>query len=158
MWCWAEAYTTHMHKNISYMLAGLTVFFLSTPVMAQAACGTGTSDPYCLNAAAPDGVAQQPIEIVIANLIQIVLGFVGVIFITLIIYAGFKWMVGGRDGNEKAIEEAKTLIRNAVIGLIVIVSAYSITFYLATYVLQATGFTSPDGIPSESVPPVENNA
>ncbi len=141
-----------MQMRKIFTLASAAIFFISLTAHAQ---GCGDSDPFCLGAAAPDGLAKQPIEIVIANMIAAVLGFVGVIFITLIIYAGFKWMTGGRDGNEKTISEAKTLIRNAVIGLIVIVSAYSITFYLASYILGATGNETPldEGVPFEEVPP-----
>jgi heme/copper-type cytochrome/quinol oxidase subunit 2 len=89
---------------------------------------------------AADGTNLTPVsaEVLAANVIRIILGFVGIIFLLLVIYAGFLWMVGGRDGNEEAISKAKSLLTNATIGLLVIVAAYSITYYITLYLLQAT--------------------
>lgn len=56
------------------------------------------------------------------------LGLLGVIFIIIIIIAGFNWMTAG--GDEEKIKKAVAHIRNAVIGLIIIVSAYAITYFV----------------------------
>jgi hypothetical protein len=44
----------------------------------------------------------------------------------MIVYGGFIWMTGGRlgIGGKEAIEEAKKIIRNAILGLVVILLAY----------------------------------
>lgn len=90
------------------------------------------------------------VEVLAANIIRIILGFVGIIFLLLVIYAGFLWMVGGRDGNEEAISKAKSLLTNATIGLLVIVAAYSITYYVTFYLLQAN---QPSATPPAQVTP-----
>lgn len=61
----------------------------------------------------------------IAMLIDIVLGFLGTIFIVLTIFAGFKYMTSG--GNEEKAQEAMALLRNAVIGLIIVLAAWAVT-------------------------------
>ncbi|NCU44209.1 hypothetical protein EOM71_00835 [Candidatus Falkowbacteria bacterium] len=64
----------------------------------------------------------------VSSFITIVLGLVGVIFLALIIYGGFLWMTAA--GNEKQVETAKSIISRAAIGLIIIVLAYAITFFI----------------------------
>ncbi|MEK7139360.1 MAG: hypothetical protein AAB817_01535, partial [Patescibacteria group bacterium] len=49
------------------------------------------------------------------RLIRRFLEVLGVVFLVLTVYAGFKWMTAG--GNSEQIDEAKALLRNAVIGL-----------------------------------------
>lgn len=54
------------------------------------------------------------------------LTFLGVILLGLMIYGGYKWMLA--RGNEQEVEAAKNTIRNAIIGLIVVLGAYAITY------------------------------
>ncbi len=57
-------------------------------------------------------------------IVNAILSLLGVIFIILIIYGGIKWMMAG--GNEEDVKKATTIIKNAIIGLIITVSAYAI--------------------------------
>ncbi len=67
---------------------------------------------------------------IIANIVRVVLGFTGIIFLILIITSGYQWMMSG--GNEEKITSAKKRISNATIGLILIIFAYSIfSFFFA---------------------------
>jgi hypothetical protein len=69
-------------------------------------------------------------SILIGIIIKDVLQFVGVVFFLLIIYAGFLWMTA--QGDEKKVIAAKAIIRNCVIGIVVIGSAYAITSFVLT--------------------------
>lgn len=62
---------------------------------------------------------------VIANIINIMLGFLGMIFTVLIIYGGFKWMLS--RGNSSQVDEAKSVIKNATIGLTIVLLSYVIS-------------------------------
>lgn len=64
----------------------------------------------------------------IGQVIGYILSFVGVIFLVLIIYAGFTWMLA--RGNEAEVKKAKDLMYDAIIGLIIIMSAYAITAFV----------------------------
>ncbi|HNW55904.1 MAG TPA: hypothetical protein PKN62_02400 [bacterium] len=75
----------------------------------------------------------------IATLIKTALGLLGFIFVVLAIYAGFLWMTAG--GNETNIKKAKSIMTNAVIGLIIIVSAYAVTWFIFAN-LPGTGTTA----------------
>lgn len=65
------------------------------------------------------------IRITIAKIINIVLGFLGIIFVGLTIFAGFQYMTAG--GNKEKTEKALGLIKNAVIGVVIILMAWAIT-------------------------------
>lgn len=76
-----------------------------------------------------DDVVDGPnISQIIGKVIGVVLSFVGVIFLILIIYAGFTWMLA--RGNEAEAKKAKDLMFDAVIGLIIILAAYAITAFV----------------------------
>lgn len=80
--------------------------------------------------------AQDPREIA-ANIINIVLGFLGIILLLIVLYAGFLWMTAGGDAAK--VEKAKAWLRNAVIGLIIILSSWAIATYVIGVLLNATG-------------------
>ena len=76
-------------------------------------------------------------RIIVARVINIALLFLGVIAVGLVIYAGFLWMMSG--GNEEKIEKAQSILKNAVIGLVIILSAWGIVSFILNRLLGATG-------------------
>lgn len=64
----------------------------------------------------------------IGSIIQVALGFVGFIVFAYILYAGFLWMTAG--GNEENVTKAQTMLRNAIIGFIIVAAAYSIAYFV----------------------------
>jgi amino acid transporter len=73
------------------------------------------------------GDQDRDIRETIAKVINVALQFIGVIFLALLVYAGFKYMTAA--GNEEEAKKAIALIRQAVIGLIIILMAWGITRY-----------------------------
>lgn len=76
------------------------------------------------------------VRVVVGNVVKAFLGFMGIIFLILNIMAGFKWMTAG--GNEQAVTDAKNQLLRAAIGLSIILTAYSITYYVTERLVQAT--------------------
>jgi hypothetical protein len=70
---------------------------------------------------------------IIGKIIAVVLSVLGVIFLILLIYAGAIWMTAGGDG--KKVDKAKSILINAVVGLVLTISAYAIS----TFVLNLLG-------------------
>ncbi|MDO8669468.1 MAG: hypothetical protein Q7K65_04200 [Candidatus Buchananbacteria bacterium] len=70
------------------------------------------------------------LKLVIGQIIQIFLGFLGVIAVVLIIYAGWLWMSAG--GDSAKVTKAKDYIKNAIIGIVIILAAYIITSFVLT--------------------------
>jgi amino acid transporter len=73
----------------------------------------------------------------VITIIRYLFGFIGTILVVIIIYAGFRWMTAG--GKEEQIKEAKSWIRNAVIGLLIIIMSYSIVYAVVTYITRSAG-------------------
>jgi hypothetical protein len=73
---------------------------------------------------------------IVSNIIKVALGLLGIIFIVLLIYAGFKYMTS--QGNEEQVDSAKKQIVSAIIGLIIILSAYGITVFVTKAIINAT--------------------
>lgn len=68
------------------------------------------------------------VGLVVAGVIKTFLALLGVIFVVLIVVAGYNWMTAA--GEEEKINKAKDTIKSAIIGLIIIVAAYAITYFV----------------------------
>ncbi len=86
----------------------------------QAGIGLGNEDP----------------RSIAANIINIILGFLGILAVVLILFGGFKWMTAA--GNEDKVAEAKKLLVAGVIGLIIILAAYALAAFILDAVFRAT--------------------
>ena len=60
--------------------------------------------------------------------IKAFLSLIAVIFLILILIAGYNWMTAG--GNEDKVKKAKDTMQRAAIGFVIIVSAYIITVFV----------------------------
>lgn len=74
---------------------------------------------------------------IIGSLINVVLGFLGIVLLFYVLRAGFLWMTAG--GDEKQVTTAKNMIRDAVIGLVVIVAGFAISNFVLQQLLVVTG-------------------
>lgn len=75
------------------------------------------------------------IAIIIARVIRAALTVVGIIFTSLIIYAGFLYLLS--KGDPEPVKKAKRILQQSIIGLIIIFSAYSITTFILNRLLEA---------------------
>jgi len=87
--------------------------------------------------------ASQDIRVTIAKIIRIVIGFLGIVAVGLIMYAGWIWMTS--EGSEEKIEQAKKILTNAVIGLIIILSAFAIVSFIINSLTGAISGSQPAG-------------
>lgn len=99
----------------------------------------------------PLGLSTLDIRTIIANIIKVILGLIGIILVVLLLYAGYLWMTAG--GNEEQIVQSKNIIKNAVIGLAIILSAYSIV----AFVLKMLGVNGGDLTNTNVQPPITTN-
>jgi len=68
------------------------------------------------------------VDDIVSTVIGVVLGTLGIIFLVLIVVAGYQWMTAG--GNEEAIKSAKNRMVNAIIGLAIVLAAWAITVFV----------------------------
>ncbi len=121
-------------KKIGFLFLGAllaTGFFVATAtVLAQTTANLG------VDAAAATGLSAVDIRVTIARIIHYFLGFLGIVTVVVILYAGFEYMRSG--GEEERIKRAKSILVNAVIGLVIILSSYAITSFIIKSLLAAT--------------------
>lgn len=79
------------------------------------------------------------IATVAGGIIGVFLSVLGVIFVLLTLYGGYLWM--NARGNQEQVTKAKDLITSAVIGLIIIIAAYAVTYFVL-YMLAKNYFQS----------------
>lgn len=65
---------------------------------------------------------------IISQIINTVLSLIGVIFVILIIYSGIIWMTAG--GDESNVTKAKKILKQSIIGLIIVLGAYAISYFI----------------------------
>lgn len=120
------------NKLFITFLSLLGIFWVANLVLAQGGDIFGfdpINNTVALSATDP--------RIIIGRLIQIILAFLGVITLVLIMYAGFLWMTSG--GDEDKVSKAKAMIKNAVIGLVIILSSWGIATFIISRLWNATG-------------------
>jgi hypothetical protein len=140
----------HTYKKqflLGALLVGvLFVFSLWLPqsVFAQGAAQDVLSAPQTADASlglAEVGetvnLGQIDLRTIIARIIQVVFGVLGMVLLVIILYAGWLWMTS--QGDEEKIMEAKNIIKNATIGLAIMLMAFSITTFIIRLLADATG-------------------
>ncbi len=103
--------------------------------------------------ATPAGLNQTTsLENMIGGVINVAISLVGVLLLAFILYGGFLWITSA--GDSKKAGEAIKMIRNAIIGLIIIVAAWAITDFVLARLGEVAGGGSTGGTPA-SGPPTE---
>ena len=82
------------------------------------------------------GLGGQDIRLTIAKVIRIILGFLGIIALSIMVYGGYVYMTAG--GNEDKVSEARQMIIQGVIGLVVIFAAWAIASFVVSGLQSAT--------------------
>lgn len=108
--------------NIRFFLPSLASLFVPGAVGAQGLKDAGKN---LGTIADKSGVSKQDVGTIAGTAINAALTLVGLIFLILMVYAGFLWMTA--RGEESQIEKAKGMITAAIIGLVIVLSAYAIT-------------------------------
>ena len=70
-------------------------------------------------------------EIIVGQAIQSILTVLGIAFLAFMMYAGIMWMTA--QGNDQKVERAKQMITEAIVGIIIVVAAYAITYFIIKY-------------------------
>lgn len=81
------------------------------------------------NSAAPAyGSNPQSVKLIATKLINQALTFIALIMVVLLVIAGFKYMTS--EGNQEETKKAMGQIKALVIGLLIILAAWGITYYI----------------------------
>ncbi len=79
---------------------------------------------------------KDPVDIAL-SLIRVALGFLAIVFLVIVLKAGFLWMVSG--GDEQKHTAAKKSLWNALIGVLIILSANAIVQFVFGALVKNVG-------------------
>ncbi len=118
-----------MKKYILIMVLSLTILGVSAHFsLAQ--------DPLGLEYGKGSGLGQKDLRQTVAQIIKAVIGLIGIIMLVIMVSGGFLWMTS--FGDEKKVETAKSMIIASVIGLGIVLTAYAITTFVTSQLVEAT--------------------
>lgn len=139
-------------KSIIYLVLSLFVFFPIFVLAQNETVATPTNsglsetmnkqiDSFQLKAGFSNASSAEDI---IAAIISVALSLLAIIFIVLMIVSGYQWMTAG--GNEEQVKKAQGRIKNAIIGLVIVILAYAITAFVFNNLFGGPGgSTGPQG-------------
>lgn len=126
------------HKALASV--GTTLMVLTVPAISMA---QGTTNPFQRGLNDVNTVGQKaqlgeakPLPVIVGQIINVALGFIGILLLFYLLYAGFLWMTSG--GEDDKVGEAKTMIKNAIVGLIIIIAAFSISNFVLNSLYNVT--------------------
>ncbi|TAK05130.1 hypothetical protein EPO33_04075 [Patescibacteria group bacterium] len=122
-----------MHRF--FTAAASAIFGIAAPTVVFAASALERLDK-AANEAFPGQRERQAPEVA-GQVINFFIGVLGILFLVLMVYGGYLWM--NARGNEQQVDKAKSLITQAVLGLIIVLAGYAITYFVVTNLVNATG-------------------
>lgn len=133
-----------MNKLLSVIIILMVVLFIAIPVLAID-LGAGDAGQAAAKAGYSDTTSGTTFAENLGLAIRLALELVGVIFLAQMVYAGYLWMTA--QGEEEQVKKSQTMIKQSIVGLIIVVGAYSITTYLVPVIVEkvATGTTTVPG-------------
>lgn len=128
---------THRHKQIAAFAASLGVAAtLAFPALTLASDTLNTNDLGVNAIQSSIKLGSGDVRQTVARIINVALGFLGIIAVVIVLLGGFKYMIAG--GNEEKTTEARKLIVSGIIGLAIILSAWAITSFVISRLVTAT--------------------
>jgi len=143
----------HKVESLNYMkksIIFLSIILLLCPVFARAGDSEIKFEDFTKAGGAKDllgktleGTDYETKKVKSNSLIELgglivlsVTSLLGVFFVILAIYAGYLWMTA--SGNEEQVTKAKGLIINSVIGIVIVFSAFAISWFVLDKVSSKT--------------------
>ena len=129
--------TVSMKKLAGFAASAGLVAAMSLPVMVAAQSGSLSPADLGVNEIKSSiKLGGGDVRTTAARIINVALGFLGIIAVVIVLVGGFKYMISG--GNEEKTTEAKNWIVSGIIGLAIILSAWAITNFVISKLLEAT--------------------
>ena len=125
---------------MSRFINKIILFALLAPTTALAAGNFGLDD-----AAKDTGLFKGTLPDVIRQIIAAILSIIGLVFVVLIVRGGLIWMTS--VGNADKVKEAREIITNSVIGLVIVIAAYAIVKFVFDGLLAEGVIGDGGGVP-----------
>lgn len=125
-----------MKLKISLLLFAF-IAALSMPLLTHAAVDLSAPLNSAKTGIYGAGVTVTDLPTQIGGYIKVALGILGIMLVIIIVYAGFLWATAG--GDPDAAKKAREWIINAVIGMVIVVSAYTLTSFVIGKLISVSG-------------------
>lgn len=137
-------------------LFGFGVLIAFTPFLSHAQSSDMTKQLQTAgNEVGGNFASQTDPRITAANIIKSALTFIGFLVVVLIIYAGVLYTISGGESEKK--QKALDTIKAAVIGLVIILTAYAITIFVINTIQGKSSGSSNISSPNGLQPPSSNS-
>ena len=114
-----------MKRLAKRAVATVAVIALMAPLVALGQVGSQQDDTI----ASSFGLGSNTdIRTSIINIVQYILGFLGLIAVLIVLYGGFQWMTAA--GNEERVTSARATLTAGLIGLVIILAAYALAQFV----------------------------
>jgi predicted permease len=110
---------------MKHILYSLLATILLSPTETHAVGNLGDAVGNLGNAGREAGTNQSDLSSVFGSAINVALTLVGLIFLVLMVYAGYLWMTA--RGDSEQVGKARNIIITSIVGLVIVMSAYAIT-------------------------------
>ncbi len=144
-------FTAHStSRSLKGVLLGMAVFGLFFGAMLIFGGGevwaqTTQSTAGAAAVAQRAGVGSADLYTIVGRVIYAFLGILGIVLLGYLLYAGYLWMTAA--GDTEKVEQARRMIQNAIIGLVVIAASFAITAFILSRldtIVNGTGGASGD--------------
>ena len=140
-------------KNLkTVLLIALLSFSLSVPAVFAQSRPNIQGNLGNFGNAAFGTTTTRPLPVIIGSILGAFLSILGIIIVVYMFFGGYTWMTA--QGDEGKVTEAKNILRNAIIGLIIILLSYVIADFVTNALVQATSDTT--SINQTIVPQLQN--
>ena len=122
------------HPRTAKVVATAITVGLSALPFAAMAAGLSSND-LGIQYGSGTGLGTSDIRTVVAKIINVAMGLLGIVAVVIILIGGFTWMTAG--GNEDKVGEAKKWIYSGIIGLAIILTSYAIARFVVSSLVSA---------------------
>ncbi|MFA4845830.1 MAG: pilin [Patescibacteria group bacterium] len=116
----------HLWTKFGAWASILPILLLPTAAMAQ--LSEATTELETVGSSIGTAGTSATLPELIGNAINVLLSVLGIIFVVLVVYAGFLYLTAA--GEDEKVKKAKKLLTQSVIGLVIIIAAYAISSYV----------------------------
>lgn len=125
-----------LSRKIKFWLAAIFFATVGVFVLTQTSFAA-----FGLEYATASGLGTIGLKPMVFSIINVILGFLGLVALVIVMYGGFVWMTAG--GNPERVSRAKKILFNGLIGLLLILASWGIANFVLGQLWGATGGGGP---------------